>query len=175
MCEQSERCLPESSAISDVGHRRRPGRRESYCDHRRYGRATIPIGASISCSGICLTVVAREDQDGECVAGGRRRPRDDRATTAWQWDIGTSLNLERSLKIGDEMCGHLVTGHIDGVATIVGREDLRKWRASPSTPPQLARFIAAKGSVALDGTSLTVNKVEDGNLSSACSSRTRSR
>ena len=80
-----------------------------------------------------------------------------------EWDIGQRLNLERSLKLGEEMSGHLVTGHIDGVATVVGRDDLgESTRFTFEAPPQLARFIAAKGSVALDGTSLTVNKV-DGN------------
>jgi riboflavin synthase len=122
---------------------------------------SIPIGASISCSGICLTVVAREGQDGECVMEVDAAPETIDATTASEWDIGQRLNLERSLKLGEEMSGHLVTGHIDGVATVVGRDDLgESTRFTFEAPPQLARFIAAKGSVALDGTSLTVNKVE---------------
>ena len=82
-------------------------------------------------------------------------------TTAARWRVGTRINLERSLKIGDELGGHLVTGHVDGVAEIVAREDLTDMaRLALRAPPRLSRFIAPKGSVALDGVSLTVNAVE---------------
>jgi riboflavin synthase len=126
-----------------------------------YDPDTIDIGASIACSGICLTVVAR----------GRTRQRRFfavdvaaetlRVTTAAAWKPGTALNLERSLRVGDELGGHMVSGHVDGVAELIAREDLPDMaRLFLSAPPELARFIAPKGSVALDGVSLTVNEVK---------------
>jgi riboflavin synthase len=128
----------------------------------RYDRATIADGASIACNGVCLTVVASD------VAGGRTWFEVDAAaetlgmTTAKHWAVGTRLNLERALKIGDELGGHIVAGHADGIATIVSRDDLPDMaRFELSTTRELARFIAAKGSVTLDGVSLTVNKVAD--------------
>lgn len=131
-----------------------------------YDQATIADGASIACSGICLTVVASG------VAGGRTWFEVDAAaetlgvTTARDWTAGTRLNLERALKIGDELGGHVVTGHVDGIATILSREDLPDMaRFVLRAPRELARFIAAKGSVTLDGVSLTVNTVEDDRFS----------
>jgi riboflavin synthase len=128
----------------------------------RYDRATIADGASIACNGVCLTVV------GSGVAGDKTWFEVDAAaetlgmTTAKHWALGTQLNLERALKIGDELGGHIVAGHADGVATIVAREDLPDMaRFELSTTRELARFIAAKGSVTLDGVSLTVNTVRD--------------
>jgi riboflavin synthase len=119
----------------------------------------IALGASIACSGACLTVVARGAGDKtwfEVDVGAETLAR----TTAKNWRVGTRLNLERSLKIGDELGGHMVTGHVDGVAKIVGVEafDGMK-RFAIEAPPHLSRFIAVKGSVALDGVSLTVNEV----------------
>ena len=133
----------------------------------RYDRATIADGASIACNGVCLTVVASGVDSG--------RPSPDRTwfevdaaaetlgmTTARHWAVGTRLNLERALKIGDELGGHIVAGHADGIATIVSRDDLPDMaRFELSTTRELARFIATKGSVTLDGVSLTVNKVAD--------------
>ncbi len=131
-----------------------------------YDQTTIADGASIACNGICLTVVASG------VAGGRTWFEVDAAaetlgvTTAGDWSAGTRLNLERALKIGDELGGHVVTGHVDGVATVLSREDLPDMaRFVLRAPRQLARFIAAKGSVTLDGASLTVNTVEDDRFS----------
>jgi riboflavin synthase len=128
----------------------------------RYDRATIADGASIACNGVCLTVVASG------VEGGRTWFEVDAAaetlgmTTAKHWAVGTRLNLERALKIGDELGGHIVAGHADGIATIVNRDDLPDMaRFELSTTRDLARFIAVKGSVTLDGVSLTVNKVAD--------------
>jgi riboflavin synthase len=128
----------------------------------RYDRATIADGASIACNGVCLTVVASG------IEGGRTWFEVDAAaetlgmTTAKHWAVGTRLNLERALKIGDELGGHIVAGHADGIATIVGRDDLPDMaRFELSTTRELARFIAPKGSVTLDGVSLTVNKVAD--------------
>src|SRR3954470_2458738 len=127
-----------------------------------YDRATIADGASIACNGVCLTVVASG------VEGARTWFEVDAAaetlgmTTAKHWTVGTRLNLERALKIGDELGGHIVAGHADGIATIMSRDDLPDMaRFELSTTRDLARFIAAKGSVTLDGVSLTVNKVPD--------------
>src|ERR1700730_9946073 len=128
----------------------------------RYDRAGIADGASISCNGVCLTVV------GSGVAQGRTWFEVDAAaetlgmTTAKHWKAGTRLNLERALKIGEELAGHIVAGHADGIATIVGRDDLPDMaRFELKASRELARFIAAKGSVTLDGVSLTVNTVQD--------------
>jgi riboflavin synthase len=160
--------------VSDVGHvaaveggeRLRRARIES-----GYDPATIALGASIACGGPCLTVTAsgpgergawfEVDVAAETLA----------RTTAGRWREGTRLNLERSLRIGDELGGHLVTGHVDGVAEITSREEVtggdwgptaRFWLRAPGT---LARYIAEKGSVSLDGTSLTVNEVRDASFS----------
>lgn len=131
-----------------------------------YDPATIDIGASIACSGICFTVVAR----------GRTRVRSYftvdaaaetlRVTTAGAWRRGTKLNLERSLRLGDELGGHLVTGHVDGVAELGERADLpNSARLLLRAPSELMRFIAPKGSIALDGVSLTVNEVSGDSFS----------
>lgn len=123
----------------------------------------LPIGGSIACNGICLTVVARDTApDGETLFEVDAAPETLAVTTAGAWDVGSRLNLERPLKIGDELSGHVVSGHVDGVATIVGREDLgESTRFRFDTPRPLARFVAPKGSICLDGTSLTVNSVEE--------------
>ena len=128
----------------------------------RYDQAGIADGASIACNGVCLTVV------GSGVAQGRTWFEVDTAaetlamTTAKHWKVGTSLNLERALKIGDELGGHIVAGHADGIAGIAARHDLPDMaRFELRTTRELARFIAVKGSVTLDGVSLTVNTVED--------------
>jgi riboflavin synthase len=128
----------------------------------RYDQATIADGASIACNGVCLTVVASG------LAQGRTWFEVDAAaetlamTTARHWCAGTKLNLERALKIGDELGGHIVAGHADGIASIIARDDLPDMaRFELRTTRELARFIAAKGSVTLDGVSLTVNTVDD--------------
>ena len=126
-----------------------------------YDPATIVIGASIACAGVCLTVVALPE------AGSNARwfeveawEEALRLTTARDWSAGTRINLERALKIGDELGGHIVSGHVDGMAAIVERKDEGDAvRFTLEAPAELARFIAPKGSVALDGTSLTVNRV----------------
>lgn len=126
-----------------------------------YDPATIAIGASIACAGVCLTVVALPE------AGSNARwfeveawEEALRLTTARDWSAGTRINLERALKIGDELGGHIVSGHVDGMAAIVERKDEGDAvRFTLEAPAELARFIAPKGSVALDGTSLTVNRV----------------
>jgi riboflavin synthase len=131
-----------------------------------YDRSTIALGASIACSGVCLTVVETG------LAAGRTWFAVDAAaetislTTVRSWEKGTRLNLERSLKMGDELGGHLVSGHVDGLATVLDREDLTdQARFRLVVPKELSRFIAKKGSVALDGVSLTVNEVDNDEFS----------
>jgi riboflavin synthase len=127
-----------------------------------YDPKTIEIGASIACAGVCLTVVALP----ETGSNGRWFEVEAweealRLSTAGTWEEGGRVNLERALKIGDELGGHIVSGHVDGMASIVAREEEGEAvRFRIEAPAELARFIAPKGSVALDGTSLTVNKVE---------------
>ena len=117
----------------------------------------IDIGASIACSGVCLTVVARDTKSFGVTASAETLA----VTTAGNWLVGDLINLERALKLGDELGGHIVSGHIDGLAEIRSIESCGDshvvWLQAPST---FARFIAAKGSVALDGVSLTVNAVD---------------
>lgn len=127
-----------------------------------YDPATIEIGASIACAGVCLTVVGLPEP------GSNRRwfeveawEEALRLTTTADWAPGIRVNLERALKVGDELGGHIVSGHVDGTAAIVERtEEGDAVRFTLAAPPELARFIAPKGSVALDGTSLTVNGVK---------------
>jgi riboflavin synthase len=127
----------------------------------RYPAGGIAIGASIACSGVCLTVTERVPTH----TGGSRFSVDispetlDRSSLG-AWVPGKRINLERSLTLGDELGGHIVTGHIDGVAELLERSDEGDMaRFAFRAPPALSRFIAEKGSVALDGTSLTVNAV----------------
>jgi riboflavin synthase len=146
--------------ITDLGEvaAREGGRYAIRCG---YAAETIALGASIACNGCCLTVtgvtlegpgsVFTVDVSNETVA----------RTTLQAWVVGTLVNLERALKAGDEFGGHVVSGHVDGVARILSIEadgDSRRFRFE--VPQELARFIAAKGSVALDGTSLTVNETD---------------
>lgn len=141
-----------------------------------YDPETIAIGASIACAGVCLTVVhlGRAAHGGADAHPGawfevEAAAETLRLTHAKAWQVGTKLNLERALKIGDELGGHIVTGHVDGLAPILAREtvtpDAANWGATArfvlEAPAPLHRFIAQKGSVTLDGVSLTVNSVED--------------
>ncbi|WP_316859615.1 riboflavin synthase [uncultured Cohaesibacter sp.] len=128
----------------------------------RFDPESIALGASIACNGVCHTVVETgllwDGRNFFDVESGKETLD---LTNASQWEPGSAINLERSLKMGDELGGHLVLGHVDGLATIVERKDhpdsvFFKLRA----PGNLARFIPTKGSVALDGTSLTVNDVD---------------
>lgn len=122
-----------------------------------YDLESVDIGASIACSGCCLTVVKKEtdvfyvDVSGETLS----------KTSLGQWKQGTRMNLERALKMGDELGGHIVSGHVDGLAKLNSiTKDGDSYRLSFDAPAELAGFIASKGSVALDGISLTVNEVE---------------
>jgi riboflavin synthase len=125
-----------------------------------YDVSTIDIGASIACDGVCLTVVA---------LGAEPRPWFDVTISAetvsksnvGNWRPGARVNLERALRLGDELGGHIVSGHVDGLAVVLSvREEGESTRIRLRAPDGLARFIAPKGSVALNGTSLTVNEVE---------------
>jgi riboflavin synthase len=126
-----------------------------------YDPDTIDVGASIASSGICLTAVGRGRTGNRSWYSADAAAETLRMTTAGSWQRGTRLNLERSLRMGDELGGHLVSGHVDGVAELIEREDLPDIaRLKLRAPAALSRFIAQKGSVALDGVSLTVNEVE---------------
>lgn len=143
------------SAIGDRGDRR-------FLIATAYDPASIDIGASIACSGVCLTVIAVED--GAFAVQASQATLD--CTTLGGWVVGAAVNLERALKIGDELGGHLVTGHVDGLARVAGVEPVGESRRIVfETPQALARFVAPKGSVALDGVSLTVNEVEGARFS----------
>lgn len=122
----------------------------------RYAADTIAIGASIACSGVCLTVIEKGPGWFAISASAETLS----MTTLQHWQPGTRVNLERALKVGEELGGHLVTGHVDGLATLAARQAVgASLRLSFEVPRHLARFIAPKGSVALDGVSLTVNEV----------------
>ncbi|MBO0717613.1 MAG: riboflavin synthase [Rhizobiales bacterium] len=125
---------------------------------------SIAVGASIACSGICLTVVERGASGNQPFFAVDVAAETLRVTTAGHWRRGTRVNLERSLRLGDELGGHLVSGHVDGIAELVTRDDFLDSAAfTLRVSIALSRFIAVKGSIALDGVSLTVNKV-DGDL-----------
>ncbi|HEY2619362.1 MAG TPA: riboflavin synthase [Acetobacteraceae bacterium] len=120
--------------------------------------AAIPIGASIGCSGCCLTAVEIGPDWFAADASAETLSR----TTLGLWQAGTRVNLERSLRLGDELGGHLVSGHVDGVGEVqLATPEHGSTRFVFRVPPELARFIAVKGSVAVDGVSLTVNEVTD--------------
>ena len=125
-----------------------------------YDAGTIDIGASVACSGVCLTVVERgsaAEHWFSVTASNETLSK----TAIGGWKAGDAVNLERPLRLGDELGGHIVSGHVDGVATITEMHDEgESRRITFRAPPELMRFIAPKGSVALDGVSLTVNEVE---------------
>ena len=124
----------------------------------RYDTNTIEIGASIACSGVCLTVVELGPDWFDVEISAETLDK----TNIGSWVPGHRINLERALKVGDELGGHIVSGHVDGQAKILEmRPEGDSIRYTFEAPRELARFIAPKGSVALDGTSLTVNEVED--------------
>jgi riboflavin synthase len=146
--------------ITDIGElaERAGGRLAIRCSYAAQG---IAIGASIACDGVCLTVTTVTpagsgslfivDVSNETLS----------KTTLGDWRPGQRINLERSLKAGDELGGHIVSGHVDGVARILDiRPDGESRRFTVEMPPPLARYVASKGSVALDGISLTVNDVD---------------
>ncbi len=126
-----------------------------------YPALSIAMGASIACAGVCLTAVGMGTMGNNSWFDVDAAAETLALTHAGQWVAGRKINLERSLKMGDELGGHMVSGHVDGLARLVTRRDfdgMAEFRLA--APPALARFIARKGSVCLDGTSLTVNDVE---------------
>ncbi|MFM9863442.1 MAG: riboflavin synthase [Micropepsaceae bacterium] len=128
-----------------------------------YDPAAIAIGASIACSGPCLTVIAKGGKAGDAWISVEVSAETLSKTTLADWAVGSPVNLERSLKVGEEIGGHIVSGHVDGVGEVVSvTPEGDSVRYKIKAPKQLAKFIAPKGSIALDGTSLTVNEV-DGN------------
>lgn len=123
-----------------------------------YDMGSVAIGASIACSGVCLTVVEKAEGWFAVDASAETVSR----TAEDIWAAGNRLNLERALKVGDELGGHIVTGHVDGVGQIVASEAIGdSWKVTVSAPASLAPYIAAKGSITVDGVSLTVNEVVD--------------
>jgi riboflavin synthase len=131
-----------------------------------YDVATLDIGASVACDGVCLTVVAKGEEprpwfEVQISAETVARTNIGRPGSNGGWAPGRRINLERALRVGDELGGHIVSGHVDGVAEVVAvRPEGDSTRVTFRAPESLARFIAEKGSVALDGASLTVNEVD---------------
>ena len=126
-----------------------------------YDPASIAIGASIACSGPCLTVIAKGGKEGDAWFSVEASAETLSKTNMGTWIVGTKVNLERSLKVGEEIGGHIVSGHVDGVGDVISVEpEGDSTRVKIRAPKQLAKFIAAKGSICLDGTSLTVNEVD---------------
>lgn len=123
-----------------------------------YDMDSVAIGASIACSGVCLTVVEKGDGWFAVDASAETISR----TARGLWAKGSRLNLERALKVGDELGGHIVTGHVDGVGEIVASDQVGdSWRVTVAAPSAMAPYIAAKGSITVDGVSLTVNEIVD--------------
>ncbi len=154
--------------VTDIGRVERLETRGDLRARIRSGYAPdgIAIGASIACDGVCLTVVDRGPaEDGgawfDVDVSAETLSRTAIGTGAKAWEPGRPINLERALRLGDELGGHIVSGHVDGMAEIVAmRAEGDSTRVTFSAPDPLARFIAPKGSVALNGTSLTVNEVD---------------
>jgi riboflavin synthase len=148
--------------ITDVGQIRQVERRGDthIVIATHYDVGSIDIGASIACSGVCLTVVDKgsaEEHWFAVTASAETLAK----TAIGDWKPGHAVNLERPLRLGDELGGHIVSGHVDGVATVKELQDEgESRRVIFEAPAELMRFIASKGSVALDGVSLTVNEVE---------------
>ncbi|HXP76454.1 MAG TPA: riboflavin synthase [Stellaceae bacterium] len=144
--------------VTDLGRLRAvlPGGDTGYEIETRYDTSTIAIGASIACSGVCLTVIERGPGWFRVQASAETLAR----STLGNWRVGTPVNLERSLKLGDELGGHMVAGHVDGVGRLVSlRGEGDSARLVFEVPAALAPGIASKGSIAVDGVSLTVNEV----------------
>jgi riboflavin synthase len=128
-----------------------------------YPPAELPLGASVACSGVCLTVTEKGSDDKGPWFAVDASAETLRVTTLGGWRPGTKVNLERALKVGDELGGHIVAGHVDGVGRLeTSAPEAHSRRLGFSLPQSLARFVAPKGSIAIDGVSLTVNAVQGG-------------
>jgi riboflavin synthase len=151
--------------VTDVGEVIAVEQRAQGLHHRltiacAYDRASIVDGASMACNGVCMTVVGAGLDNGKTWFAVDAAAETLKVTTVGQWRRGTRVNLERALRLGDELGGHIVAAHADGVARVTARDDLPEMaRFVLRVPLPLARFIAPKGSVALDGVSLTINDV----------------
>jgi riboflavin synthase len=147
--------------VTDLGEVRRVARGQGQ-DARfevgtRYDLSTVDIGASIAHNGVCLTVIEKGGDFYVIQASDETLSK----TTLGDWQVGTRVNLERACKVGDELGGHIVSGHVDGVARVVSIvAENESLRFTFEAPVELAKFVAPKGSVALDGVSLTVNEVD---------------
>lgn len=127
-----------------------------------YDPAGIAIGASIACSGVCLTVVEKGGQPGDAWFAVDVSGETVNCTASGQWTAGRKLNLEQALKLGDELGGHIVTGHVDAVGKVTVREEVGgSLHVAITTSAEIAPFVAPKGSITVDGVSLTVNAVDD--------------
>ena len=147
--------------VTDLGRVRAvlPGGDTGYEITTRYDTGTVALGASIACSGVCLTVVAKGADWFRVQASAETRAR----STVGSWRVGTAINLERPLKLGDELGGHMVAGHVDGLGRLQSiREEGDSTRLIFEAPASLAGGIAPKGSISVDGVSLTVNEVTGG-------------
>jgi riboflavin synthase len=147
--------------VTDFGEVRRvirgDGRDTRFEISSHYDSATIALGASIAHNGVCLTIIETGPDWHAVEASAETLSK----TTLGQWREGTRINLERALKVGDELGGHIVSGHVDGIAHVIDiRPENESKRYTFETPVDLAKFVAPKGSVALDGVSLTVNEVD---------------
>ncbi len=143
--------LGEVRAIEERGDRR-------FVIQTHYPLEEIAIGASIACSGACLTVVEKGAETLSFDVSAETLSR----TTLGTWRVGDKVNLERSLALGAELGGHLVSGHVDATGRVESRaQEGDSWRFAFLAPPEIGRFLAEKGSVAVDGVSLTVNEVSD--------------
>jgi riboflavin synthase len=148
--------------VGDVGRLRKIEQRGDVhlTIETHYDIDTVPLGASIACAGICLTVVGKGKGKNRWFAVTASAETVAK-TTMGLWKAGDAINLERPLKVGDEFGGHIVTGHIDGVADVLSiKPEGESLRFAFKVPAALAKFIASKGSVALDGVSLTVNEAK---------------
>ncbi|MDD3287869.1 MAG: riboflavin synthase [Alphaproteobacteria bacterium] len=124
----------------------------------RMSMSDVLIGASIACSGVCLTVI-KKIKGGFMVQASMETLE---TTTACKWRVGTKLNLERALRLGDEIGGHLVLGHVDGVARVISKiDDNESVRYAFEFPQEFSRFLAPKGSITIDGVSLTINSASE--------------
>jgi riboflavin synthase len=148
--------------VTDVGKVRQIEKRGDthFVIATSYDVSAVEMGASIACSGACMTVTDKgndKDRWFAFTASGETLSK----TTLGSWKVGDPVNLERPMRVGDELGGHIVTGHVDGVAEIVGmKQEGESIRITFQAPQPLARYIASKGSVCLDGVSLTVNEVD---------------
>lgn len=147
--------------ISDLGAVRtlESGATTRFTIGTSYPLDTVAIGASIACAGVCLTVVEKFNDSFLVEVSNETLAR----TTLGEWQVGRRINLERPMRVGDELGGHIVAGHVDGVSQLIARRpDGDSVRFTFALPDALARYVAEKGSITIDGVSLTVNEVEQG-------------